>query len=441
MRRLCLIILLLCLALPVHALSLISDEETESWIYDLLTPIFRTAGLPLNSDYIHIVRDDSLNAFVGDQNRIFIHTGTLIKAQNTNEIEGVLAHETGHILGGHILRLKIQIQNLQKATLASLIAAAGAAAASGRGDAAIAVVLGSQSSAINAITAYQMSEERAADETAVTLLNQNNKSIRGLKDFMQKIQSSNRLQGIEETPYFRTHPVTAERVAFFNDKLKDEKPSSPETSMDKRLKRIQAKLFAYLEPLEQVIRRYPLTDNSIPANIAHTVYYIRKHNLSAALQYADNLLKTEPDNPYFWELKGQALFENGKPRAAANAYHRMLDLKPSSEQFKLAYAETILAASPTPTELKSLIPLLEQANHNHAWPSAYRLLGQIYALQGQTGIADYFAAEYSYAVGEKIIARRQLTKALKQKLPKNIRLRAEDLDAKFMRSLKKKSLF
>ena len=441
MRRLYLIMFFLCLALPAQALSLISDEETESWLYDLLSPIFRAANLPLSRDYVHIVRDDSLNAFVGDQNRMFVHTGTLVKAKNTNEIEGVLAHETGHILGGHILRLKIQMQDLQKATLASLIAAAGAAAASGRGDAAIAVVLGSQSSAINAMTAYQMSEERAADETAVALLHQNNKSVRGLKDFMQKIQSANRLQGIEESPYFRTHPVTAERVAFFNGKLKNEQPAAPETAMDKRLKRIQAKLFAYLEPPEQVIRRYPLSDSSIPAAIAHTVYYMRRHNLSAALQYAGRLLKAEPDNPYFWELKGQALFENGKPRAAANAYRRMLELKPSSDQFKLAYAEALLAASPSPAELKSLIPLLEQANRNRAWPEAYRLLGQVYALQGQTGVADYFAAEYNYAVGEKAAARRQLAKALKQKLPENIRLRAEDLNAKFIRALKKKSLF
>ena len=117
MRRLCLIMLFLCYALPAHALSLISDEETESWLYDVLTPIFRAAELPLNRDYIHIVRDDSLNAFVGDQNRMFVHTGTLLKAKNANEIEGVLAHETGHILGGHILRLKITMQDLQAARI------------------------------------------------------------------------------------------------------------------------------------------------------------------------------------------------------------------------------------------------------------------------------------------------------------------------------------
>ena len=103
------------LSFPAHALSIITDEETETYIYEILTPLFKSANLPLERQNIHIVKDDSLNAFVGDKNHMFIHTGTLLKSDNTNQIEGVLAHETGHILGGHILRMKIKIQDLQKA--------------------------------------------------------------------------------------------------------------------------------------------------------------------------------------------------------------------------------------------------------------------------------------------------------------------------------------
>lgn len=441
MRRLLFTVLLICFALPAWAVSLISDEETESWLFDLLSPIFSAAELPLNRDYVHIIRDDSLNAFVGEQNHMFIHTGTLLKAKNTNEIEGVLAHETGHILGGHILRLKIKMQNLQKATLASLIAAAGAAAASGRGDAAIAVVLGSQSSAINAMTAYQMSEERAADETAVALLHKKSKSVRGLKEFMQKIQSANRLQGIEESPYFRTHPVTAERVAFFAEKLQREGVTEKEVSMDARLRRIQAKLFAYLAPLPQVIRRYPLNDVSVEGKIAHAVYYMRQKNSNAARKYLNSLLQKEPDNPYFRELEAQTLFETGDTRGAAKSYFRALELKPSSNQFKLSYAEALLAAEPTRAELKSLIPLLEQANRNSAWPSAYNFLGQVYAGLGEYGTADYFAAEYNAAIGQEGVAHRQLAKAMKQPLPENIRLRAADLEDKLRQSRKNDTLF
>ena len=424
-----------------QAVSLISDEETESYLYDILKPIFNAAELPLRRGYIHIVKDDSLNAFVGDQNRMFVHTGTLIKAANSNEIEGVLAHETGHILGGHILRLKIKMQDLQKATLASMVAAAGAAAASGRGDAAIAVVLGAQSSAINAMSAYQMSEERAADETAVLLLGKNHKSVKGLKDFMTKIQNANRLQGIEEMPYFRTHPVTSERVGFFNDKLKKEQGTLTDYAKDERLRRIRAKLFAYLAPLDKVIRKYPLSDESIVGMVAHTVYYMRLRKQAEALKYADALIAKEPQNPYFYELKGQILFEGGRFSEAEKFYKKTLELKPQSDLFKLSYAEAVLATNPSQTELKRLISLLEQAGRNDAYPSAYLYLGRVYADLGQTAEADYFAAEYNYALGEKGVAQRQLKKALKQNLRSDIKLRAKDLEEKLRQDEKKDTLF
>ncbi len=444
MRRIyfaCLLFLLMVMSLPARAISLISDEETESFLYDILQPIFQAAELPLNRDYVHIVQDDSLNAFVGDKNHMFVHTGTLLKANSSNEIEGVLAHETGHILGGNILRLKIKMQDMQKATLASLIAAAGAAAASGRGDAAIAVVLGTQSSAINAMTAYQMSEERAADETAVMLLGKNNKSVKGLKNFMQKIQSTNRLQGIEESPYFRTHPVTVERVAFFNDRMKKETVVPSEKAMDVRLKRLQAKLYAYLAPLPAVLKKYPLTNATIEGNIAHAVYYMRRKNVNEALKYANALIAAEPQNPYFWEIKGQSLFEGGRINEAAKAYKQMLALKPSSDLFKLSYAEAVLATQAGRAEKEKLIPLLEQANRNRSYPAAYLYLGQIYADLGHLPEADYFAAEYNSAIGENGIARRQLNKALKQPLRSDIRLRAEDLKAKLAEDDKRESLF
>lgn len=434
-------LILWCAALPAKAVSLISDDETETYLYDILRPIFKAANLPLNKDYLHIVKDDSLNAFVGDQNHMFVHTGTLLKASNSNEIEGVLAHETGHILGGHILRLKIKLQDMQKATLASLIAAAGAAAASGRGDAAIAVILGSQSSAINAITAYQMSEERAADETAVLLLGKNNKSVQGLKHFMQKIQNTNRLQGIEESPYFRTHPITSERVAFFNDKLNNEHTTLSNTAMDTRLKNIQAKLYAYLAPLSAVLKRHPLEDTSTSGNIAHAVYYMRTKNLPASLKYADMLINTEPKNPYFWEIKAQTLFENGKIKEAATAYKQALNLNPNSDLFKVSYAEAVLATTPSKAQLQELIPLLEQANRNQNNPAAFLYLGRIYASLGMTAEADYFAAEYNHAIGETAIARRQLAKALKRPLRQDIKLRAEDLNVKLAQENKKDTLF
>lgn len=441
LRRFFLFIFGLFLSFNAQALSIISDEETEEYLTDILAPIFKSASLPLYRDHIHIVKDDTLNAFVGDHNHMFVHTGTLIKASNSNELEGVLAHETGHILGGHILRLKIKMQDMQKVSLASLVAAAGAAVASGRGDAAIAVVLGTQSSAINAMTAYQMSEERAADETAVSLLQKNHKSISGLKDFMTKIQHTNRLQGIEESPYFRTHPITTERISFFDEQIKKELSVRANEAMDERLKRIQAKLFAYLEPTVKVLSRFPLDDHSIYAHIAHTVYYMRQKDLLSALKYADELIQLEPNNPFFYELKAQALFESGKTREAAELYKKVTTLAPYSNLFKLSYAEAVLASEPNLQELEALIPFLEKISHLNSYPSAYLYLGQIYAQMGNMPIADYYAAEYNHAIGEYALAQKMLAKAMKKPLRSDIKLKAEDLKAKMEHDRRKNSLF
>ena len=184
------------------SISLISDEETEQFLARQLRPVFKAADIPFNRNNIYIVNDDSLNAFVGDGNNMFVHTGTLMKANDENEIAGVLAHETGHIMGGHILRQKIKLQNMQQISLASMLAAGAAAAATGRADAAIAIMMGTQSSMLNAMLAYQVEEERSADESAVKLLQKTEQSPAGMRNFMKKIDRQNRLNGIAENPYF-----------------------------------------------------------------------------------------------------------------------------------------------------------------------------------------------------------------------------------------------
>ena len=144
--------------------SLISDEQTQTFLSNIISPLFNAAGIPFNKNKIYIINDNSLNAFVSNGNYMFVHTGTIMNADTVNELSGILAHETGHIAGGHIARQKLRISQLQTLSVASLIVAGATAATSGRGDAALAVMLGSQSSLLNAMISYQMHEERSADE-------------------------------------------------------------------------------------------------------------------------------------------------------------------------------------------------------------------------------------------------------------------------------------
>ena len=164
---------------------LVGVKSRADILHKIIRPIFNAAGITFNPQKVFILNDNSLNAFVSDGNYLFIHTGTLINADNVNELNGIIAHETGHIAGGHIVRQKLQINRMQSLAVASLIAAGAAAAASGNGDAAMAVLLGSQSSLLNSMTAYQMQEERSADESAVKYLKKIGQSPRGLKNFMK----------------------------------------------------------------------------------------------------------------------------------------------------------------------------------------------------------------------------------------------------------------
>ena len=407
-------------------MSIISDEETEQYLAKVIRPIFQTAGIPFNRNKIYIVNDNSLNAFVGDGNNLFIHTGTLLKADNTDQISGVLAHETGHILGGHILRQKIKNQSMQEASLASLVLAGAAAAASGRGDVAVAVMLGSQSSLLSNYMAYRVEEERSADDAAVKLLYKRQTSPQGLLQFMKKIQKQNALNGIEESDYFRTHPVTSERVRFLEQAVK-QSPYHQDHSLDSEFQRIKAKLYGFLQEPAQTFKRYPLSDTSIAARYAQAIAYFKQLNFGKALRMIDTLSAEEPDNPYFYELKAQIYMEQGNLKAAKEAYGKVLKLRPDAALLQVDWAQAALAVSPSPAELKNIIAVLNRSLQQRPSAMGWLLLSQAYDQNGQTAYAEYAAAEYSLRIGAADIAKRQAENAQRKNPPAALRLKLDDL--------------
>lgn len=407
-------------------MSIISDEETEQYLAKVIRPIFQTAGIPFNRNKIYIVNDNSLNAFVGDGNNLFIHTGTLLKADNTDQISGVLAHETGHILGGHILRQKIKNQSMQEASLASLVLAGAAAAASGRGDVAVAVMLGSQSSLLSNYMAYRVEEERSADDAAVKLLYKRQTSPQGLLQFMKKIQKQNALNGIEESDYFRTHPVTSERVRFLEQAVK-QSPYHQDHSLDSEFQRIKAKLYGFLQEPAQTFKRYPLSDTSIAARYAQAIAYFKQLNFGKALRMIDALSAEEPDNPYFYELKAQIYMEQGNLKAAKEAYGKVLKLRPDAALLQVDWAQAALAVSPSPAELKNIIAVLNRSLQQRPSAMGWLLLSQAYDQNGQTAYAEYAAAEYSLRIGAADIAKRQAENAQHKNPPAALRLKLDDL--------------
>ena len=432
--------LFLSSAVQAQTLRLISDEETELFLADILRPIYQAENIPFNRDKVFIVQDPSLNAFVGDGNNMFVHTGTLVSADNYNQLEGVLAHEAGHIQGGHILRLKLKSKQLQNVSMVSLIAAGIAGAVSGRADVGMAVVLGSQTSALHNITRYQMQEERSADEAALSILTKLKKSPAGLLGFMKKIQQQNMLSGIEETPYFRTHPITSERVAFLTEAAK-KYPFSPNQALSHRFEMIKAKLIAFLYKPEAAKQLYPANNNSLPALYAHAILNLREFKIEAAIRDINALIETEPNNPFFRELKGQIYFESGQIHNARLAYQKAHDLLPNSPAFQLNLAQAMLEDSPSPKEIETIISLLNKSLVKSKNAYAWLMLAQAYGMQDNMAYANYASAEFSLFIGEVETAQKQVSEAKKLNPPSALQNKLSDIEKRIEQILKKRNSF
>lgn len=421
-----------------QAISLISDEESEIFLQKITQPLFKAAGIPYNRNKVFIVNDNSLNAFVSDGNSLFIHTGTLTSASSPEEISGVIAHETGHIMGGHIIRQKLKNESLQQASLASMLLAGTTAAVTGRGDVAMAIALGGQSSTLSNYMQYRTEQERSADESAVKLLNATKQSPQGMLKFMKRISQRNDLSGIEETPYFRTHPVTRERINFMEKATAQSDYQPGQKNLDEFL-RIKAKLLAFLETPEQTFRRYPLSNSSVPARYAQAIAYFKQLDINNALKKINGLIKEEPDNPFFHELKGQIYLETGKIKPAKQEYQTALAKLPSSPLLQLSLAQAILEDAPTPNDLKKAVSLLNQANIKQPTPMGWLLLSRAFEASGNTAYSSYAAAEYSLSIGMPEVAQRQADNAQKHlKNDKKLKLKIDDLQNRLKEQTKKR---
>ena len=423
------IALLWAFMLPIassFALSLISDEETEVFLAETVRPLFLAAGLSFDTRRIFIVNDKALNAFVSDGNNMFVTSGTIMNADSQNELMGVLAHETGHIEGGHILRHKIKTREVETISLASMLLGGAAGLAAGRADVSLAAILGAQGQAYASLLSYQVSEERSADEAAVKLLKQVNQSPRGLFNFMKKIQKQNTLQGIEESSYFRTHPVTSERLSFLEKATRDYK-GNPAGREENDFLRVKAKLYANISEPKKTFIKYKENDTSIPARYARTIAHFKQLKMKEALADIQGLIEEEPNNPYFWELKGQMLLETSRIAPAVEAYRQALKLHPDSAIFKLNLAQALLENSPDEATQGQIVNLLNQVLIYNPNSYAWILLSRAYGLQKDAAGYNYAAAQASFLSGDLRLAKKQLQQALQSSPSQAIRLKADDL--------------
>lgn len=345
-----LLLLFLTFSIPAQArgISLIRDAESESLLREIANPILLEAGLvPQNTD-IYIVNSPVLNAFVAGGQNIFLHTGLITWSDDPNVIAGVIAHETGHIAGGHLVRRNEDLENTSIGAIASVILGA-ATIAAGAGDAGSAIITGgghiSQSAALN----YSRTKEESADQAAVRYMDKLGISLEGLIKLLEELNSQQRRQFEDINPYAMTHPLSSERIQFLRKAMANSKvfnqPAPQE--LQEKYARVVAKIIAFIEPPEQARRRYLNSDKSIPAQIARAVLAHRAGDGAGAVAMIDTLLTKESDNGFLHELKGQFLFESGKIKPAIESYARAAELLPNEPLIAFGLGSAYLAGEQT----------------------------------------------------------------------------------------------
>jgi predicted Zn-dependent protease len=383
---------------PVLAQSVLRDAETEQFLEDITSPMAVSAGLQPRAVKLVLVNDPSINAFVAVGQMIFINSGTIQSADSANELEGVIAHELGHIeTGGSALTAQDAAKAATRVTLLSLLLGA-AAMAAGAGEAGMAAMMAGQSAAEGKFLAFSRAVEGSADASAVRHLNDSHYSGKGMISFFEKL----RREEYRLTPSFTKvdefavdHPMTDDRLlALRGDLEKSPYWDAPvDQAKQARFLRIKAKLIGYLEEPRIVLNKYPASDKSIYGRYARAYAWHRGGYPEKAAEEVAGLMAISPHDPYFLELKGQILLESGKPKEAIPELREAVAQSRSSPLIASLLGDA-LVASEDPANLKEAAQVLKVAvQRDNENPQAWYNLGLIYTRLGDEPRASLASAE------------------------------------------------
>ncbi|MCK9540759.1 MAG: M48 family metalloprotease [Novosphingobium sp.] len=413
------------------AQSILRDAETEALFHDMATPLVKAAGLdPRNVDVV-LVGDRSVNAFVAGGQVVYVNAGLINMADSAEQVQGVIAHELGHITGGHIISDSGGKAASNISILSLLLGAA--AAVAGAGDAAMGVMMAGQQAALGKYLAFNRAQESSADAAGAQFLSDAGMSGRGSLEFFKKLQNMEYRYGYTvrgDDAFFTTHPVTADRIATLSDVYEKDpawlKPSPPE--LEARYQRVKAKLFGYLADPADTLRTYPETMTGVPARYARAYAWHKDSRLDKALAEADALLATNPDDAYFLELKGQILLESGKAADALGPLRRATELTGNQPLIATLFGHALIATEDRAHFAEAERVLKASVVRDRGNPFAWYQLGMIYAAQGDLPRARLASAEQQVLSGNMNAALRS-AEAAEAALPTGSAdwLRAQDI--------------
>lgn len=408
-------------------LPLIRDTEIENILSDYAKPLFKAAGLGSGRIKMRIVQNDAFNAFVLDGKNVFVHTGTLMQANSPNEVIGVIAHETGHITGGHMAALRSRIAKDQTRALLAQILGIGLIVAGGvaggdngnsLGGAGQGVLFGGNEVIMRSLLAERRQQESAADQAGLGFLNATKQSGRGMLATFERFAQQEYISDAQKDAFARSHPLSTDRLARLR-KLVETSPyfgvkDSPELQLRHDLMR--AKLSGYLEKPSVVFNRYPATDQTLPARYARALarfFQGGQGALEAALADVDGLLASRPDYPYFWEVKGDLLMRAGRTREAIPFLRQALKLDPGASLIRVQLAGA-LQEDQSEAAVNESVVLLRKSLIDDENSRAFRLLANSYYKQGKRPEADAMIAQAYFLEGDlkqaQLFAKRAQTK-------------------------------
>ena len=406
-----------------RGLPIIRDAEIEQLLRDYVQPILRVAGLAKQNVRVVIVNDRSFNAFVVDGHRIFINSGALLESATPNQVIGVLAHETGHIAGGHLSKLRSQLANAETMSILALLVGIGATFAASRagnnigGNAAAVALQAPQSMMQRSLLAYQRQHEDQADRAGVKFLTASGQSSKGMYDTFKRMADQQLFAARGADPYLQSHPLASERIAALAGIAKNQywdKKDAPELQLRHDLMR--AKLYGFMDGPGTIARRYTGSDQSLPARYARAIASYRHGDIRSALAQIDGLIQAQPDNPYFHELKGQALLETGRAAEAVAPLRRAVATAPNPLLIKVMLAQAMIATKDTKLADEAIAYLRQALTTDPDIADGYAQLAMAYGRKGDYAQADLASAQAAFTRGD-IGTARQLAARAKDRFP------------------------
>ena len=385
--------------------SILRDTESEQLFNDIATPLVEAASLDKKSVKVILIKDDSINAFVAGSQDVYVHSGLILAADNVNEVQAVIAHELGHVAGGHSIRLADGAKQATGITLATLVLGAIAIAA-GAGEAGMGLMSLGQQAALGSFLAFTRAQETSADLAGASYLSKAGISGKGSLQFFKKLQNQEYRLAIYATDsYDRTHPLSGERISMLENLYKKDpawnNPIDPK--LEASFERVKAKLAGFINPRD-AIRKYPESDQTVPGHYARAYAYHLGAYPDKALSEADALLNTNPQDPYFLELKGQILLEGGKPAEAVAPLREAVQQSHDAPLIAAMLGHALIATEKVENfgEAKTILKIAVARDNQN--PFAWYQLGMIYSQEGDPARAALATAERNNLEGNPKLA-------------------------------------